>query len=235
MSAPRDHITGARIAGASLVLAAVSFIAVFVALAGRFDYPAILDRPAAEVLPRLLALGVQGRAIWAIYACIPLLLIPAGAGAASLSANSRHATIARIAEWCAALAGIAMLLGLVRWPSVQWELARHWAAASAEQRGTLAAVFDGTNMMFGRFLGEVIGELLLNMSFLLFSVVAWSDRSLARWVSGLGIVSGTVGLVALWRNVTPMVSSFAEINNTLLPLWLIVWGVALWRVKPAAH
>ncbi len=38
---------GPRIAGASLILAAVAFIAVFSALAGSFAYPDILDRPSA--------------------------------------------------------------------------------------------------------------------------------------------------------------------------------------------
>ena len=53
-------------------------------------------------------------------------------------------------------------------------------------------------------------------------------------MSAFGLVSGTVGLVALWRTVTPMVSRLAEINKTMLPRWLIVRDVALWVVKLAA-
>jgi hypothetical protein len=92
-------------------------------------------------------------------------------------------------------------------------------------------VFDGANMMFGRYIGEFLGELLLNMSFVLFSGVAWSDRRLPRWASGFGIVAGVLGLIALWRNVTPLVAPIADINNAVLPLWLIVWGVVLARVR----
>lgn len=224
---------GPRVAGASLILAAVAFIAVFSALAGSFDYPDILDRPAAEVLPRLLALGDSGRAIWAFYACIPLLLIPAAVGAAQLHDDTRHRTAVRIAELSAVLAGISMLLGLVRWPSLQWELARTWVTASAEQRVVLGAVFDGANMMFGRFIGEFLGELLLNVAFVLFSAVAWRDRALPRWVSGFGVAAGVIGLVAMWRNVTGLVAPVADVNNAVLPLWLIVWGVALWRARRA--
>ena len=231
MTHSRSFTSGSTIAGVSLILAAVAFIAVFSILAGSFGYPDILDRPAGEVLPRLLALGAQGRAVWAIYACIPLLLIPAVVGVASLHTDARHKTVVRIAEWSAALAAVSMLLGLVRWPSLQWELARAWGAASADQRVTLAAVFDGANMMFGRYIGEFLGELLLNVSFVLFSVVSWSDRRLPRWASGFGIVAGVLGLIALWRNVTPWVAPVAEINNAVLPLWLIVWGGVLCRPR----
>ncbi len=229
MSTDSDGRVGGRIAGASLILAAVAFIAVFSALAGSFDYPDVLDRPAAEVLPRLLALGAQGRAIWAVYACIPLLLIPAAAGAASLHDDPRYRTVVRIAEWCASIAGISMLLGLVRWPSLQWELARAWGTATIDQRVVLTSIFDGANMMFGRYIGEFLGEVLLSMAFVLFSAVAWCDRRLPRWASGFGIVAGVTGLLAMWRNVSPWVAPIAEVNNAVLPLWLMVWGVVLLR------
>ena len=57
--------TAARAGGIALILAAILFMAVFSYLAATFDYPDVLDRPAAEVLPRLVALGSSGRAVWA--------------------------------------------------------------------------------------------------------------------------------------------------------------------------
>lgn len=233
MTHTRVHTSGPIIAGISLILASGAFIAVFSILAGSFGYPDILDRPAGDVLPRLLALGAGGRAVWAVYACIPLLLIPAAVGAASLHTDAEHQAAVRIAEWCAALAGVSMMLGLVRWPSLQWELARAWGAASADQRVTLSATFDGANTMFGRYIGEFLGELLLNASFVLFSVVAWFDRRLPRWASGFGMLAGSIGLIALWRNVAPSVALIADVNNAVLPLWLIVWGVVLCRSRGA--
>lgn len=49
----------------------------------------------------------------------------------------------------------------------------------------LGAAFDGANMMYGRFIGEFLGELLLNVAFVLFSAVTWRDRAVPRWVSGV--------------------------------------------------
>ena len=71
-----DSPVAARAGGWSLIVAALGFIGVFGYLAARFDYPDVLDGGAADVLPRLLALGATGRAVWAVYAFIPLLLIP---------------------------------------------------------------------------------------------------------------------------------------------------------------
>ncbi|MDZ7630278.1 MAG: DUF4386 family protein [Gemmatimonadaceae bacterium] len=235
-AAPSASVRGGRLAGLSLLLAAVGFIAVFTALAGSFDYPDILDQPAGEVLPRLLGLGARGRAIWALHAAIPLLLVPAAAGLSSVHDAVRHRHVVRMAAALAILSAFSMMLGLVRWPSVQWELARAWSAASAAERGTLTTLFDGANMMLGRFIGEFFGELFLNLAFVLFSVVAWSDRRLPRWVSAFGVSAGVIGLVAMWRNVTPAVSLVADVNNAILPAWLIVWGVALVREnRPAGQ
>ena len=52
-----------------------------------------------------------------------------------------------------------------------------------------------------------------------------------RWVSGFGMVAGVIGLVAMWRNVTGIVAPVADVNNAVFPVWLIVWGVALWRAR----
>ena len=57
------RVGAARVGGWSLIAAAVGFMAVFGYLAARFDYPAVLDGTAADVLPRLRALGSAGRAV----------------------------------------------------------------------------------------------------------------------------------------------------------------------------
>lgn len=224
-------MSAARLAGVSLLCAALGFVAVFTLLAGSFDYPDILDRSAGEVFPRLLALGVEGRAIWALYAVIPLLLVPAAAGLSAVHTLPKHQSMMRLASAVAVMSALFMTAGLVRWPSIQWELARAWATASPDQQVVLTALYDGLNTMLGRYVGEFLGELMLNLSFVLFSLVAWQDRRLPRWLSGFGLVAGAVGLVAMWRNVTPVVAVVAQLNNALLPVWLMVWSVGLLRLK----
>ena len=38
------------------------------------------------------------------------------------------------------------------------------------------------------------------------------------------MATGALGLVGMWRNVTPVVAPVADLNNYLLPLWMLVLG-----------
>ncbi|MEQ1883096.1 MAG: hypothetical protein ABL878_19250, partial [Burkholderiales bacterium] len=119
--------------GGSLIAATLLFSAVFVVLARTFGYPDVLDLPAAQVLPRRLALGPGGRAVWVLYGLIPLLLLPTAIG---VYAAGRHAAplAARTALILALLTAAAMMAGLLRWPSLHWQLALAYADASPAAR-----------------------------------------------------------------------------------------------------
>ena len=215
-----------RAGGWSLILGAVAFMAVFSYLAARFDYPAVLDGPAETVLPHLLATGSTGRAVWAIYAFLPLVWIPAGVGA-YLALRRSHPGSSLLALQCAVVAALAMMLGLMRWPTVHWRLAQLYATADSSQRAVLDALFDGLNTYLGNYLGEFLGELAFNAFFLL---TGWALLQTRR-VAVLGLVAGLAGLVGMFRNVTTAVAPVAAVNNYLLPAWMIVFGVVLarWR------
>ncbi len=219
--------TGAtRAGGWALVAAAISFIVVFGYLAARFGYPAVLDGRAADVLPRLVALGPTGRAVWFLYALIPLLLIPAGIGAqAALGTWAPNAM--RMAGVLSVVAALSMLMGLGRWPTIHWELAWAWDGASADARAVMESVFDGLNLYLGNFIGEFMGEIALS------GFVALTGYALIqagrRRIGTAGLIASAFGFVAALRNVNPAVSLIANANNYVLPLWLIVLGIVIAR------
>jgi len=70
--------------GVSFIVAALAFMFVFGYLAANFDYLDILEGSASDVLPRLRAGGAGMRAAWAVYAFLPLLLMPSAVGRSSL-------------------------------------------------------------------------------------------------------------------------------------------------------
>jgi hypothetical protein len=194
----------------------------------------VLDGDAASVLPRLLALGEAGRAVWAVYALLPLLLIPAAIGARAAFGEAAPNGM-RAAVVFATIAAVSMLLGLARWPSVHWELARAYATATPDARGAIDAVFLGLNVYLGNYLGEFVGEVALNAFFVLVGFAALRSTATGRWFAIGGMVVGVIGWLAAFRNVTSVVAPVAEVNNYLLPLWLIVLGVVLIRSRPARH
>jgi len=220
-----------RAGGAALIVGALAFVGVFSYLAARFDYPAVLDGAAADVLPRLLATGDAGRLAWALYAFLPLVWIPAGVGAFHALRHVREGAM-RVAMLFAALSAVAMILGLARWPSIHWELARSYVAGGVTERAVIATVFDGLNAYLGNYVGEFLGELSFSVFFLLSAGAMLHARSgFPRWLGILGLVTGIFGLVGMFRNVTGVVAPVAEVDNYLLPAWMIAFGIGLLRAE----
>jgi len=90
---PVDDTTTVRVGALALIGGAIAFIAAFAFLPARFDYPDVLDGAAADVLPRLLEMGRTGRAVWALYALLPLVWIPASVGAFHALRHAREGSI----------------------------------------------------------------------------------------------------------------------------------------------
>jgi hypothetical protein len=212
-----------------LVGGALAFMGVFAYLAAKFNYPDVLDGRAAEVLPSLLATGTTGRTVWAIYGFLPLIWIPAGVGAFHALRRVREGSM-RVAMLFAVVSAISMMLGLLRWPSIQWALAQAYATGTDAERTAIGVTFAGLNSFLGNYIGEFLGELSFSVFFLLsgLAMLARGAR-FPRWVGYLGVITALAGLVGMFRNVTSLVDPVAAVNNYLLPLWMIIFGVALIR------
>jgi len=130
-----------------------------------------------------------------------------------------------------------MILGLMRWPTIHWRLAEAYAAADAPQRATLDALFDGLNTYLGNYIGEFLGEFSFSAFFLLTAWPLFRTRAIPRAVAILGLVTGVAGVIGMFRNLTAAVAPIAAINNYLLPLWMVVFGVVLvrWRMPTQDH
>lgn len=221
-----------RFGGLCLVGGALAFLGVFAYLAARFNYPDVLDGPAATVLPRLLATGQPGRLVWAIYALLPLIWLPAGVAAYEALAPVQRGVM-RLALQFAVVAALAMMFGLMRWPSVHWHLALAFERAAPPERTVLASVFDGLNTYLGNYIGEFLGELSFSAFFLLTSIVWLQSPRPSRWIGWLGLVTAASGLLGMFRNIIGAVAPIAALNNYLLPVFMIILGVALarWRTN----
>ncbi|MEJ2207131.1 MAG: DUF4386 family protein [Gemmatimonadota bacterium] len=214
------------------MISALGFVAVFSYLAATFDYPDILDGAPSEVLPRLLEGGVSLHVAWWLYAMLPLLLLPAAAGAFE-ALRSGGEGLMRLASYCAVLAALTLTLGLVRWPSLNHELAVLHSGANATQRVAVEAIFAGFNRYLGTYVGEQLGELFMNVWFILCGVAMLRIPRFLRWLGRAGIVVGLAGLVGMFRFTTHWVEVVSELNNYILPLWLIGFGLTLWTRGPA--
>ncbi len=214
-----------KAAGVALIVSSLAFVAVFTYLAGAFGYPDILDRGASEVLPRLAAGGGRLRTVWFLYAALPLGILFAGAATGPVLERGGR-SLRTLGVGAAVAAGLAMMIGLLRWPTIEWTLARYWQTAPGS-RPALAAVFDASNLFLGNVLGEFIGEMCLALWFLALGIAF--RREGRRLVGSLGMVAALLLATAGLRNITTAVAVVAQINNVTLPLWLLTLGVLLLR------
>lgn len=219
----------ARLGGAAYIGASLGFLAVFSWLAVNFGYPDVLDRPAGEVLPQLLALGEPGRVAWIIYAILPLVLIGGAVGAADSLRHPGGRTSAAISfgVLLQVVSALAMTLGLARWSTAQWALAEAWPLADEAQQLMLAAVFDALNSYLGNAIGEFVGELTLYGSFATFALVLW--RIGRRKMAVFAVLTAVAGLLGMFRNMTSLVQPAADLSNVLLPAFLIAFGFVVMR------
>jgi hypothetical protein len=217
---------GLKAAGLTLVLCSLAFVAVFTYLAATFGYPEVLDRSAGEVLPRLAAGGDTLRNVWFLYGLLPLGIVFAGAASASVLARGGQ-PLRALGLSASTLAGIAMMAGLLRWPTIMEVLARYWQNAAPAERPALAAIFDAANLFMGQLVGEFVGEIALATWFMALALAF--RRTGRRFLGILGIASAALVALAALRNITTAVAPIAEINNVTLPLWLLVLGVLFFR------
>jgi hypothetical protein len=227
-------VTTVRVGGLFLIGGALAFMGVFAFLAAQFNYPQVLDGSADQVLPSLLATGTTGRGVWAIYGLLPLIWIPAGVGAFHALRGVREGSM-RIAMLFAVVAAISMILGLLRWPSIHWTLAEAYASGTEAERAAISSVFSGLNSFLGNYVGEFLGELSFSVFFLLSGLAMLSRGArFPRWIGYIGVFTAAVGMIGMFRNVTDVVAPVAAVNNYLLPLWMIIFGVALIRHRDNA-
>lgn len=217
-----------KVGGWSLIVATALFAAVFTYLAGAFGYPDVLDRPAAEVLPQLLSLGWQGRVVWVVYGLVPFLLIPTAIGVSAVARDIAPRTT-QLALATAILSALTMSLGLLRWPSLQWHLALAFADGTPAARESITAIFDAANSYLGNFIGEGLGELFLNAFFAASTFALLRTNPARRWLAYAGFIAVTFGIVALFRNIAPVVAPIAAINNVVLPIWMVTLGAVMVR------
>ena len=141
----------------------------------------------------------------------------------------------RIAMLFALVAAVSMMLGLLRWPSIHWSLAQAYTTASEAERLAIAATFSGLNSFLGNYIGEFLGELAFSIFFLLSALAMLAPEArFPRWVGYVGVLTAIAGLIGMFRNATPLVGPIAAVNNYLLPLYMIIFGVALLRYRPGA-
>lgn len=221
------------VAGVFLIAAPVWFNTTFALLGRRFEYPAVLRRPADEILDRFRAGGPSLILLWWMFMLSGLLFIPA---VVFLGQALGFTGLVPLAVTIGVLAGLVQMLGLLRWVYLVPSLARMHAdpALDDKQREANAAVFRAMHQYLGVGVGEHLGYLFTGIWSILIGVAVLGSDLFPAWLGWVGIVVGG-GLVVgstefLGRHEEqgwPLAGAAIPILYIAWSLWLLALGIAL--------
>lgn len=233
MSGRRPH----KLLAVILILNAILAATAGQVLAVTFGWPGILDRPAAEALPKFSAAESSIVSGYYLFATTSVLFIVIAVGLHRALAREDRPWLVVFSAF-GVLAGIAQLLGWLRWPFVVPALADAWAdpASSAATREAVEVVYGAINSYAGNALGEHLGFLFQAIWVVGLGLAMLRSDVFPRWLGVVGIVSAVgfqVGDYGAW--IQPGVALFETLNYafyTLFALWTVVVGVVLLRARP---
>jgi hypothetical protein len=223
MTIPTPNRTNARLAAASLALAAVLAIAGFTALGSIFEYPQILDEPTSDILA--LYRSHQGAVMswFGVLVVSAALMAPAGVWLGRLAGG----TLGRWIAGTGITAATVQVVGLQRWltlvPGISENALEPTGRTTAEQR------FELWHTVLGKAIGETLGY-ALTATFTVLVVIALSRSILPRWLALAGYIAAALIATGV---LIPLVEPASLTNFAGYVLWcgwLLAVAVVLSRL-----
>jgi len=213
-----------KLTAALLVLAAVLANVGFTALGSIFDYPDVLDAPAAQVLADFRTDETAVSAWFAVLALSAALFAPIAIGVARLRSGDR---LMRIAVGVGIAAAVVQVAGLMRWPLLVPGYAADAASADPAVAAAARDAFTTASDVLGTAIGETLGY-LLTATWTVLVIVALGRRYAGRWFVGLGGVSALLVLAGVLSPLgLPVIDMANFLGYVLWSVWLVAFAVVI--------
>jgi hypothetical protein len=212
-----------KLTASLLILAAVLANVGFTALGSIFNYPDVLDEPAASVLADVRDHQTAVSAWFSVLALSAALFAPIAIGVRRLS--SKRAM--RFAVPIGIAAAVVQVIGLSRWPILVPGYASDAASANSGVAAAARDSFTTASDILGTAIGETLGY-LLTATWTVLVVVALGRRYAGRWFQVLGAASAALVLVGVLSPLGVAVIDTANFFGYVLwSLWLIAFAVVI--------
>jgi hypothetical protein len=237
--------TGITRLTAILLLVEVALINVcFLVLQNVFEFPAILNKPAAHVLPLFYKSSSIIIPTYYAFTLSSLLLIPLALLLHRVIAT-KPSIFMNITTTIGIVTAIFQTLGFIRWPFLIPYLATTYVNAHTSDvtRQSIEVFYNAFNIYAGHTVGEHLGFLFNALWGILLSIAILRSPLFAgprwRWIGVMGIIL-SVGILGnplqdLSLNFTPTAPYYFISNLTLVNLtYLISYALwAIWLIAPA--
>jgi hypothetical protein len=213
----------ARLAGVLTVLTPLAMGASFGLLSVRFDYPAVMDRPATEVLRRVHNAGGEVEIYWlgVVLAACALLLVSVARPA--LVAAGRHREVSAMVAAAGGVAALMTVLDTSQWVWLYPNLADRWAAAGPALRRTVEQDWQSYHELLGVGFGRYLATLFSGIWALGLGTIMLSDRRWRRVLGAAGVAAGVLFLASALPGLS--FSAWGALNTAGFAIWF-AWLVA---------
>lgn len=206
-----------------LILVAVLATVGFTALGSIFNYPDVLDEPAAAVLADFRDNQSAVAGWFAVLAFSAALFAPIAIGVGRLRSNRAM----RIAVPVGIAAGVVQVIGLLRWPLLVPGYASDAAGADAVVAAAARDSFTTASDILGTAIGETLGY-LLTATWTVLVIVALGRRYAGRWFQAVGGVAAALVLAGVLSPLgLPVIDTANFLGYILWCLWLIAFGLVI--------
>ena len=197
-------------------------------LGAAIDWPASLDRPAAEILPSIaqhegaVRVGYLAYLVYSVLFGVTLVLL------ARLVEGRLPAGARRLLVGLAIASVIARSIGIVRWLAPMPVLADAWGTAGDEaERRSIAHVYDAVNA-WGGTIGEALGVGLFAAGALgILAAGLLRERRVPRWLAVWSAVAAAAVLLNTAELAGGDLGPVLTVSVTVVQLWFLAAGAWL--------
>jgi hypothetical protein len=206
-----------------LIAAAILANLGFTALGSSFNYPDVLDEPAADVLASFRDQQGAVSTWFSVLALSAALLAPIAIGVGRLAPTRAM----RVAVRVGIAAAVVQVVGLLRWPLLVPGYASDAASGDAAVAASARDSFSTASDILGTAVGETLGY-LLTATWTVLVIVALGRRFAGRWFRVLGVGSAALVLAGVLSPLNlPVVDMANFVGYVLWSVWLIAFGVVI--------
>jgi uncharacterized protein DUF4386 len=213
----------ARLVGVLTVLTPLAMGASFGLLSARFDYPAVMNRPATDVLRSVYNAGVEVEIYWlgVVLAACALLLVSVALPA--LVAAGRHREVSAMVAAAGAVAALMTVLDTSQWVWLYPNMADHWAAAGPALRIPIEQDWQNYHRLLGEGVGRYLATLFSGIWALGLGTIMLKDPRWPRVLGAAGVAAGVLFLASALPALS--FSAWGALNTAGFVIWF-AWLVA---------
>lgn len=219
----REPLSGsARLAGVLTVLTPLVMGASFGLLGIRFDYPAVMNQPATEVLRRVHNAGSEVQIYWIGVTLAASALLLVSVALPALVAG-RHSEVNAMVAAAGAVAALMTVLDTSQWVWLYPKLADRWAAAGPALRRAVEQDWQSYHELLGEGVGRYLATVFSGSWALGLGILMLGDRRWPRVLGATGVAAGVLFLASALPGLS--FSAWGALNTVGFVIWF-VWLVA---------